>query len=112
MLSNMFTIHDNKAQVYMRPFFFSSDAEAVRSFGDLCNDAQSLCGKHPADFTLFAIGQFDDQSGNLETAAMHRNLGNGIDFQTDVYSVNLTAREKPNGDAKRDVSPVQSGPVR
>lgn len=80
MILEIFTVYDSKAEMYLRPFHFKSSAEAIRSFGDLCNDPESMPGKHPADFTLFHIGYFDDQSSQI-TSDVHISLGTGNEFR-------------------------------
>lgn len=80
MLLQFFSVYDSKAEMYMRPFLFQSNAEAVRSFSDLCNDTDTLCGKHPEDFTLFHLGEFNDQDGSITTSGVLATLGNGVEY--------------------------------
>lgn len=65
MLINAYTIFDVKAEIHHKPFFFIADGEAARAFSDLANDATTSVGRHPADYTLYRIGTFDDASGLL-----------------------------------------------
>jgi len=62
---NGYSIYDRKALVYHSPFFAVSHGAAVRSFSDLANDRQTTIGRHPVDYVLFHVGQFDDSSGVL-----------------------------------------------
>lgn len=63
MLLRAYSIFDNKALQYHPPFFASTDGAAVRSLTDLANDLQTQIGRHPGDYVLFCIGEYDDQKG-------------------------------------------------
>ena len=65
MLTNAYCVYDNKALVYGLPFFAPTDGSAVRSFQDLCNDTDTTVGRHPGDYSLFMLGNYDDQKGAL-----------------------------------------------
>lgn len=58
-----YSIFDNKALCYHAPFFAPTDGSATRSFSDLANDLNTNIGRHPTDFSLFVVGQFDDFKG-------------------------------------------------
>jgi hypothetical protein len=60
-----FAIYDVAAGAYMRPFFLPSDAMAIRTFKDICSDAEHPVGAHPDDYSLFRIGGFDEDKGKL-----------------------------------------------
>lgn len=68
MKLKMFCVYDSKAEAFMQPFFMNSTGEAVRSWQDVVNDPKTQFNKHPADFTLFELGEYDDSSGSI---AMH-----------------------------------------
>ncbi len=74
-----FTIYDSAVEAYLRPFFCLSDGEAVRTFSDAVNDANSPFHRHPGDFTLYGIGTFDDTLGVLDKAPPE-NLGCALIF--------------------------------
>ena len=61
----VFAVRDSKAEAYMNPFFMRSRGEALRAFVSGVNDPQTQLCKFPADFTLFEIGEFDEESGDL-----------------------------------------------
>lgn len=66
MKYGIFAIYDVKTEAYMTPFFMGTDAAAVRSFGDALKNPDMPFGRHPADYTLFRIGQFNDHRGQVE----------------------------------------------
>lgn len=65
MKYNVFTVFDSKAKLHLTPFFLRSIAEAVRAFGDLANDKEHAFGKHPEDYLLVNIGEYDETGGVL-----------------------------------------------
>ena len=65
MRLNIYTIFDQASGAYMRPFYAQSDGQALRSFTDIAQDADHEIGKHPEDYSLFRIGTYDDNKGEL-----------------------------------------------
>lgn len=65
----VFSIFDKKAGVYNTPFFCINQQVAVRSLCDLCSDARSFVAKHPEDYALYLIGEFDEFNGALTPSA-------------------------------------------
>ena len=63
MKYGMFSIYDEKAQAYLPPFILPETGMAIRTFGDCINSEEHQFGKHPADYTLYQIAEFDDDSG-------------------------------------------------
>lgn len=84
-----FAIFDQKAKAFLPPFFLPETAVAVRTFGDCVNTKEHAFGRHPADYTLFGLGQFDMDSGSLLPAA------EGI--QVVINGVQLLRDEAPTG---------------
>lgn len=56
-------IFDRAAGVYSHPLFLPSAAVAQRSFRDLLMDPQSVQSKHPTDYSLHLLAEYDDQTG-------------------------------------------------
>lgn len=65
MLLNAYTLYDSKALTYSPPFYGTAHGAAVRMVMDLAADPNTSVGRHPGDYTLFCVGRFDDQSGQL-----------------------------------------------
>lgn len=74
MLLNAYSVYDNKALIYGTPFFAPTDGSAVRSFQELANDNNTTVGRHPGDFSLFCVGNYNDQNGKLEASAPLRHV--------------------------------------
>ncbi|AXH74205.1 MAG: nonstructural protein [Microviridae sp.] len=60
-----FSIYDSKAEAFTAPFFQPTPAMGIRTFGELCRDPGSPFSKHPRDFELFKVGEFDDSTGSF-----------------------------------------------
>ena len=61
----LYTIFDTASGRYERPFAGMSDAQAIRSFGDICRDTKHPYGMHPEDYMLYRIGTFDDNTSEV-----------------------------------------------
>lgn len=84
MMLKIFTVYDSKTEAYMQPQFMQSTGQALRAFEDAVNDDTHPFHKHAADFTLFELGTFDDQTGVFSTYAAKKSLtcGNEIHAAT------------------------------
>ena len=65
MILSVYSVFDAKLAAYNVPFFARTDADATRSFGDLCLDPRSRVAQHREDYSLYRLGQFDDETGLL-----------------------------------------------
>ena len=65
MKLNAYAIYDLVAQNFNRPYFLKTDAQATRSFSDEVNrpSEDNSLYKHPNDYQLFRLGEFDDDTG-------------------------------------------------
>lgn len=61
-------VFDVAAECYGRPIFTAAVGLAIRSFTDEVNRnaPENALHQHPADFMLFQLGTFDDNSGTFE----------------------------------------------
>lgn len=77
-----FSIRDAKAEAFMRPFFASTRGLAIRAFVDLVNSGNGEpVAKHPDDFALFCIGEFDELTGELVKLEQPVSLGIASTFK-------------------------------
>ena len=80
MKMKLVSVYDAKAQVFTPPMAFPTIGFAERSFVDAVNDPQSQYNKHPEDYTLFRVGEFDDQTGMTENLDTPFSLGVALTF--------------------------------
>lgn len=66
MIHILVATYDIKTGVYARPTAFITDAQAVRSFGEAVNDKTTEFNKHPEDYSIFNIGSYDDNTGEIK----------------------------------------------
>lgn len=59
----IFAVYDKKSVAYANPFYFHQKGQAIRAFEDAVNDPQSPLSKHPEDFAIFEIGEWNDTTG-------------------------------------------------
>jgi len=65
VIHNVYSIYDIKALAFLQPFFSLNDRTACRAVGAVVNDAGTLLAKHPEDFVLFHVGEYEDTKGLL-----------------------------------------------
>lgn len=76
----VFTVYDSKAEGYMNPFYVKSRGEAIRSFTEIANDKSHQIGKYPADFTLFELGEWDENTSKFTLHSTPTSIGLALDF--------------------------------
>ena len=75
----IFSIYDSAAEAYITPFFMPKAAQALRVFRQMLNDDSHQFSNSPADYTLFKLGEFDIESGEIQYE-IPISLGNGLQF--------------------------------
>lgn len=63
MRVGLYMVFDGKVQGYSMPFASQSDQAAVRTFTDALKQGDSLMSRHPEDFSLVRLADFDDVTG-------------------------------------------------
>nr|QJB19633.1 MAG: nonstructural protein [Microvirus sp.] len=69
MKLNVYSAYDAKSELFMSPFMAVNDGTAVRLFGGVVRDSNTLVGQYPDDFQLFHLATFDDKTGAYESIA-------------------------------------------
>ncbi|AXH76127.1 MAG: nonstructural protein [Microviridae sp.] len=67
MRYQMFSVFDIALGTFGRPMFLQSTGQAIRSFSDEVNRSadDNQMNKHPVDFSLFHLGEFDDDAAEF-----------------------------------------------
>lgn len=76
----MVSVYDSAVGAYLPPQFLRSKGEAIRAFINAIGDPKSQFFQHPADYTLFELGEFDDQTGRFEIFAAPIPYGTALEF--------------------------------
>jgi len=80
----VFTVYDSAVGAYMQPFFMQSAGQAIRAMSDTLQSTEHQFSKHPADFTLFEIGTYDEETGKLFSLPAYINLGTCLELQARI----------------------------
>lgn len=65
MIVKAYSLYDNKVGAFAYPFFATNHAVAIRMVQEVGRDLNTTVGRHPNDFHLFHVGEFDDQVGSF-----------------------------------------------
>jgi hypothetical protein len=63
----VYSVYDVKMGLYDKPFYQHNKLQAIRSFADAVNDSESPFFKHPEDYRLFELGEYDQDTGLFKT---------------------------------------------
>ncbi|MCK6419239.1 MAG: hypothetical protein L6Q57_10020 [Alphaproteobacteria bacterium] len=80
-MEKLYQLYDCKSETWTPPTVNPARGQALRSFADAVNDGQSILSKHPEDFTLFEIGTFDKQTGQISLYEVRESVANGLDVK-------------------------------
>lgn len=80
MHHKIFAVYDVKVEAYLSPFMAPTLGSALRSFEEAVNDPGHAFSKHPEDFTLFELGEFDDCLGVYSNLNAPRPVGSALEY--------------------------------
>lgn len=66
MKVKLYAVYDSASGVYDGPIPGKADGQMIRQFSDMAINADHAIGKHPEDFSLWAVGNWNDGTGELE----------------------------------------------
>lgn len=109
MRFSTFSIYDSKAQAFLPPFILPRVEMAQRAFSDCVNSPTHQFGANPADFTLFILGDWDDETAEFRPLPAPKSLGLAQEYvkrDTSLVMDDDQAREgRTNG--KDESNPTQ-----
>lgn len=79
MIKEVYAVYDLKVLNYSQPTFHINRGEAIRMFSDAVNDENTYLHRHPGDYELVLIGQYDDEVGAI-IPCEKENLGLAASF--------------------------------
>lgn len=77
---NAYSILDEKSGTYDRPIFATTHAVAMRAFGDACKDPNHPMAKHPEDYRLYHLGDFNQITGEMNSNPKPTFLASATEF--------------------------------
>jgi hypothetical protein len=103
----IFSIYDAKAQAYIQPFFSPTNGTAIRSFQSACNETNSNFNRYAADYTLFEIGEWEEQHGNITPHDLKKSLGTALEYITILNNTpsHQTGETEENTNDKQQTNP-------
>lgn len=89
MIYGVYAIYDSAAHVFTAPTIDLSDASAVRAFQQAIANSGSLMNFKPDDFSLYQVGTFDVETGELEpfTPPSRLIVGSDGDYRKEIANV-------------------------
>lgn len=63
MIFKVCSVRDRATDTYGNPFFVVALGQAVRGFSDEVNNPESALNKHPDDYDLYVLGDYESESG-------------------------------------------------
>lgn len=81
MVLKVFTIYDSKVGAFKAPFLAQSKGQALRDWTDAVNDPKMAFHKHPEDYTLFELGEYDDQTGQYHNLVAPLSIAPAVEVK-------------------------------
>lgn len=67
MILRMFSMYDEKAEAFIRPFFMPNVAMAQRVIIKAGSEMDHPFAQHPSDYILYELGTFDETGAEFTT---------------------------------------------
>lgn len=98
MANKIYSVYDSKAEAWIEPQISKNNATAIRSwFKTLSSD--NVFSQHPADFTLFCIGEWDEFTGVIKPLEAKQPLMTALEVLAQIK--NGDELEQRNGLERR-----------
>lgn len=65
MQYQLFTLYDLKARIHSNPISAHSVDHFCLNVADAIHNSDQLVAQHPEDYSLYLLGEFDDESGSV-----------------------------------------------
>lgn len=109
MLIRAYSIFDSKALVYHQPFFAPTNGAAVRMLADTANDLSTSIGRHPSDYVLYCVGQYNDQNGEMKPFSPREHVVDAIALVTikptgELFPTELMKQQAKDGKIRGQVA--------
>lgn len=81
MIQQIMCVYDSKARAHLVPFFVANIELGIRAFEGAANDPTHELARHPEDFTLLHLGEFNDENAEFSLKPRPVNLGLARQYQ-------------------------------
>lgn len=82
----IYSIYDRQLAAYANPFFSPTHGSALRAFADHVNENGTPANKHPEDYELYFIGNFNDQAGQIDGTTKPERIGTAAEYKKENAS--------------------------
>ena len=99
MVYKVYSVLDEKTGAFTQPFHARTRGEAIRMFQQAVNNGSkdNMFHKHSGDYTLFELGEWDDNTGSYSMSETKVNLGLATQYknQEDIPVAKPWERPEP-----------------
>lgn len=78
----LFAIKDAKSEAYGPIITYKTQGLFLREISEAIAQGQTVWAKHPQDFTLYELGEYDADTGDVHMYEEKKALGLVADFKT------------------------------
>lgn len=82
MILKVYSVRDAKGEIFNTPFFKRTHGEAERDFVACTRDPKTQIQQFPEDYDLYFLGEYDDQTGKLNTLDTPQHMLKAIQANT------------------------------
>ncbi len=102
MFLTIFAMRDEKAELFIRPFFMPNLAMAVRAIVGTARDMDHPFAQHPSDFILYELGKWDEEHAEFDLTVAPIRHGSvkqltPVHEQSNHDLVEVKPKEEKNG---------------
>lgn len=109
MITSLYVIYDSKAKFYNKPFSQLNDEIALRTAQQMRNDTKTEIHRNPADFTMFRIGLYNDETAQIDTQAKHDVICRFHEIQLNLPGTDKLDDETLKAVEDHQVAKIQKG---
>lgn len=80
----VFLLKDEKSNSYGFPIARETRGLFIRDIQEALTEGRATFAKHPQDFSVFEVGEYDPQTGNIHTYETKNCLGLVQDFRSSL----------------------------
>lgn len=95
MKQRIYAIFDSKAGIYSQPHLFINDNIAKRGWIATACDPSTVFSQNPEDYTMFHLGEFDDETGEVSPAVHKTSLGTALEVQAIGFKMMAERPQRP-----------------
>lgn len=80
MILNLYSVYDEKTEVFFPPIYCHTDGQAIRHFKVQFANPETLYNQFPSDYKIYRVGKFNDNDGALNGLQIPELIISGMDL--------------------------------